>query len=118
METIQILSITLTLIFLGIIFRLVAKKKLREEFSLIWIFCAIFLNVFAFWRKGIEVLAEFFGVYYPPSIIYLVLFLAIILYCLHLSILLSRQREQIKNLTQDMAIMNSYLQQTKTTATP
>jgi hypothetical protein len=107
MSLIQLISIALTVAFLLVIFRLVARKKLREEFSLIWLFCAIFLNVFAFWRKGIDTIADYFGVFYGPSIIYLVLFLAIIVYCLHLSILLTRQREQIKNLTQEMAIMQA-----------
>ncbi len=106
MSFIQYISIGTTLAFLFIVFRLVAKKQLREEFSIIWVLCAVCLNIVAFWRDSIEVMADFFGVYYPPSVLYIALFLLIIIYCLHLSILLSRQRHQIKNLTQEIALLN------------
>jgi hypothetical protein len=117
MSFIQILSIVFTLLFLGVVFRLVMKRRLREEFSIIWIFCALFLNLFAFWRDGIEVLADFFGIYYPPAIIFMVLFIAIIVYCLHLSVLISRHREEIKNVTQDLAILRQELEQLKRNST-
>ncbi|MCC6702399.1 MAG: DUF2304 domain-containing protein [Fluviicola sp.] len=117
MSFIQIVSIIFTLLFLGIVFRLVMKRKLREEFSIIWIFCALFLNLFAFWRDGIEVLADFFGIFYPPAIIFMVLFIAIIIYCLHLSILISRHREEIKNVTQELAILKQDLEQIKLNTT-
>ncbi len=105
MSLIQILCIATTFSFLLLVFRLVLKKRLREEFSIIWILCALFLNVFAFWRNGIAVLAKLFGVFYPPAIIFMVLFFAIIMYCLHLSIILSKQKNDIKNLTQEMAFL-------------
>ncbi len=109
MSFIQIVSITGTLFFLLIIFRLISKKRLREEFSVIWILCSLFLNLFAFWRDGIEVLADFFGVYYPPAIIFIMLFVALIVYCLHLSIIISKQKEDIKNLTQEVAFISQKL---------
>lgn len=110
MSFIQIVSITATSVFLLLIFRLIIKKRLREEFSVIWILCSIFLNVFAFWREGIEVLALFFGIYYPPSIIFIMLFMALIVYSLHLSIVLSKQKNDIKNLTQEISFINEKLE--------
>jgi hypothetical protein len=110
MTFIQMVSITATSIFLVLIFRLIIKKRLREEFSVIWILCSLFLNVFAFWREGIEVLARFFGIFYPPSIIFIMLFMALIVYSLHLSIVLSKQKNDIKNLTQEISFINEKLE--------
>lgn len=110
MSFIQIVSITATSVFLVLIFRLIIKKRLREEFSVIWILCSLFLNIFAFWREGIEVLARFFGIYYPPSIIFIMLFIALIVYSLHLSIVLSKQKNDIKNLTQEISFINEKLE--------
>ncbi len=109
MSFIQILSISGSILFLLIVFRLIFQKKLREEFSIIWIICAVFLNVFTFWRHGIEVFATFFGIYYPPAIIFIALFVAIIFYCLHLSLIVSKQKNDIKNLTQEVAFINKKL---------
>jgi Uncharacterized conserved protein (DUF2304) len=110
MSFIQIVSITATILFLIIIFRLIIKKRLREEFSVIWILCSLFLNIFAFWRDGIEVLARFFGIYYPPAVIFIMLFMALIVYCLHLSIIISKQKNDIKNLTQEVSFINEKLE--------
>ena len=107
MEIIQIVSVFFSIIFLIIVFRLVLKKQLREEFSIIWILCAIVLNVFAFWKNGIDYLAALLGVYYAPSLLFIFLFAALICYCLHLSKIISKQQNDIKNLTQKMAILES-----------
>lgn len=107
METIQIISVLFSLLFLIVVFRLIFKKKLREEFSIIWIMCAIVLNVFAFWKHGIDKFASFLGVYYAPSLLFMFMFAAIISYCLHLSKIISKQSNDIKNLTQQLAILEN-----------
>lgn len=107
MEVIQLVSVFFSVVFLLIVFRLVLKKQLREEFSIIWILCAIVFNVFAFWKSGIDYLASILGVYYAPSLLFMFLFAALICYCLHLSKIISKQHNDIKNLTQQMAILES-----------
>jgi hypothetical protein len=107
MEIIQIISVFFSLLFLIVVFRLILKKQLKEEFSIIWILCAIVLNIFAFWKNGIDFLASLLGVYYAPSLLFIFLFAALICYCLHLSKIISKQHNDIKNLTQQMAILES-----------
>jgi hypothetical protein len=107
---IQTISISTTILFLLFVTRLIIKKKLREEFSIIWILCALVLNLFAFWQNGIEVLANFFGIYYPPAIIFMMLFFALIVYCLHLSIIITKQKDPLKTLTQEVALINEKLE--------
>lgn len=109
MQIIQIISLLFSITFLIVVFRLISKKKLREEFSIIWIFCALVLNVFAFWKSGIDCLASFLGVYYAPSLLFVFLIAAIICYCLHLSKIISKQHNDIKNLTQQVAILEDKL---------
>lgn len=105
MKIVQIISLLFSITFLIVVFKLIFKKKLREEFSVIWILCAIVLNIFAFWKNGIDWLASFLGVYYAPSLLFIFLFAAIICYCLHLSKIISKQQNDIKNLTQQAAIL-------------
>jgi hypothetical protein len=115
MSFIQVFSITGTTLFLCLVFKLIMKKKLREEFSIIWIICACFLLFFSFWRNSITVLAHFFGIYYPPAILFIFLFIALIFYVLHLSIIISKHRLQIKNLTQELAILSKKIDQLEKT---
>lgn len=104
---IQILSIMGALAFMFFIFRLITKGKLREEYSIIWIICTIILLVFSIWRDGLDVIAKLLGVYYAPALIFLAAIFAIIIFLVHLSVVNSKQHEQIKKLTQEMAILKN-----------
>lgn len=106
---IQILSIALALAFMFFIFRLIAKGKLREEYSIIWIICTVILLVFSFWRNGLDVVANLLGVYYAPSLIFLGAIFAIVIFLVHLSVVNSKQHRQIKDLTQEMALLKEKL---------
>ena len=107
---IQILSIIGSLLFMFLIFRLVVKGKLREEYSIIWIVCTILLSVFAFWRNGLDVIAKALGVYYAPALIFLGAIFAIIIFLVHLSVINSKLQKQIKDLAQDHALLKAELE--------
>lgn len=104
---IQIISIIGALAFMFMIFRLIIRGKLREEYSIIWIICTLILLVFSFWRNGLDVLAKLLGIYYAPALVFLAAIFAIIIFLVHLSVVNSKQHEQIKKLTQEMAILKS-----------
>ncbi len=110
---IQILSIIGALLFMFFIFRLIAKGKLREEYSIVWIICTLILLLFSIWRDGLDVIAKMLGVYYAPSLIFLAAIFAIIVFLVHLSVVNSKQHEQIKKLTQEMALLKNKLQEEK-----
>jgi hypothetical protein len=111
---IQILSILGALGFMFFIFRLIAKGKLREEYSIVWIICTLVLLVFSIWRDGLDVVAKLLGVYYAPSLIFLAAIFAIIIFLVHLSVVNSKQHEQIKKLTQEMALLKEKTKENKT----
>jgi len=106
----QIIAITMALCFMFFIFRLIARGKLREEYSFIWITCTALLLLFSFWRNGLEVIAGLLGIYYAPSLIFLGAIFAIVIFLVHLSVVNSRQHQQIKDLAQEMAILKKKLE--------
>lgn len=105
----QIIAISIALLFMFFIFRLITRGKLREEYSFIWIACTALLLLFAIWRNGLDVIAKLLGIYYAPSLIFLGAILAIVIFLVHLSVVNSRQHKQIKNLTQEMALLKEKL---------
>lgn len=106
---IQLLSILGSAIFMIIIFQLVIKGKMREEYSILWILCTILLLVFSFWRDGLDMIAGALGVYYAPSLVFLVGLFVIIIFLVHLSVVNSNQHLQIKNLAQTLALLEKKL---------
>ena len=87
------------------IFRLIAKGKLREEYSFIWIICTGLLLLFSVWRDGLDVIAKLLGIYYAPSLIFLGAIFAIVVFLVHLSVVNSKQHKQIKDLAQELALL-------------
>jgi hypothetical protein len=105
MAKIQIIAITISLLFLFYIVRLIVKGRLREEYSIIWITCTFVLIVFSFWRNGLEVMAHLVGVYEAPNLVFTGAIFAIFIYLLHLSVVVSKLHSQNKQLSQEIALL-------------
>ncbi len=105
MAKIQIIAITVSLLFLVYIVRLIIRGKLREEYSIVWILSTAVLIMFSFWRKGLDVVSDLLGIYAPPNFVFTVAIFAIFIYLLHLSVVISKLQSQNKKLAQDIALL-------------
>ena len=115
--TIQLFSIVGTLIFMAFIARLIVRGKLREEYSFVWIVCAIILLVFSVWRDGLTQISRLLGVFYPPALIFLMAIFAIICFLVHLSVVNSKLQHSIKELTHEIAILKKEVTDLQTPGT-
>jgi len=106
----QIIAIITALVFMFFIFRLISKGRLREEYSFIWIICTVLLLVFSVWRNGLDVIAKLMGIFYAPSLIFMGAIFAIVIFLVHLSVVNSKQHKQIKDLSQEMALLKEKLE--------
>lgn len=116
MAKIQIIAISISLLFLLYIVRLIIKGKLREEYSIVWIICTVLLILFSFWRNALEIIADLVGVYDAPNLVFTGAIFAIFVYLLHLSIVVSKLHNQNKQLAQEMAMLKQeFVQKQKNT---
>ena len=113
MEKIQIIAIATSLLFLIYIGWLIVRGKLREEYAIIWILGTVLLVVFSFWRKGLDVMSQFIGVFDPPNLVFTGAIFAILIYLLHLSVVVSKLQQQNKALAQDIALLKEKLKEKK-----
>lgn len=111
---IQIIAIVVSLVFLFYISRLIVKGKLREEYAIFWLVMTVVLIIFAFWRKGIDLIANLLGVYLAPNLVFTAAIFAILIYLLHLSIVVSKLHEKNKILTREMALLQKEIEDMKT----
>lgn len=99
------LAIVFAIIFVIAILLLVRNNKLQENYSILWIIFSIGIVVISIFPQIINSIAEFFGIIYQPSIIYLFCFIVLALYTIHLSIVLTKQNRMIIRLTQEIGIL-------------
>lgn len=109
---IQIVSIIGSVLFLIVIGRLILKGKLREEYAIVWIIATGALLLLSIWRKGLEVLAASLGVFYAPSLLFLVALFAITAFLVHLSVVATKLQSQNKILAQELALLRNEMQKT------
>lgn len=107
---IQIVSIVTVVLFLLFISRLIVKGKLREEYAIVWFLCGIVLLTFSIWRDGLDLLADQLGVDYAPSLLFMFGIMVIIVFLVHLSVVNSKQHEQIKELSQELGLLRKKLE--------
>jgi hypothetical protein len=111
MDKIQIISIVASLIIFFVVVNLIRRRKLKTEYSLIWLTVSVTFIVFSFWRNGIDQLAQLFGIAYAPSVLFIILLIGIILLLIEFSIIISKQAERIKVLVQELALFKQELEE-------
>jgi len=112
-RTTQYIAIAVSIsLFLYILF-LVRNKKIKEEYSLLWLFSSIVFIIFSIWREGLEFFAKLMGIAYPPAALFLILLLAIFLILIEFSINISKLSEKNKILAQELALLRNELETLK-----
>jgi hypothetical protein len=96
----------------------VRRKRLREQYSLLWIFSAAVLVLAAVFIGQVDRLAHAIGIYYPPAALFLVAILVIFALQFHFSTEISSLREQNKTLTQDLGLLESELRELRRSRGP
>jgi hypothetical protein len=112
-RTTQYIAIAVSVsLFLYILF-LVRNKKIKEEYSLLWLSSSVVFIIFSIWRDGLELFARLMGIAYPPAALFLILLLAIFLILIEFSVNISKLTEKNKVLAQELALMKHELESLK-----
>ncbi len=56
---IQYVAITGSFLFIASVLFLISRRKLREEFSLLWLFFGFIFLGLSIWRKSLDIIASF-----------------------------------------------------------
>jgi len=107
----QSLAIIGSVLFLLLILFLIQRKRIKEEYSLLWIFFAIVFIIFSFWRDGLNFIAELIGVAYPPAALFLILLMAVFLILIEFSIIISKLTDKNKTLAQEIGMLKQELEE-------
>ncbi|MCK4422496.1 MAG: DUF2304 domain-containing protein, partial [Candidatus Omnitrophica bacterium] len=110
----KIISIVVALVVFIVIVELVRRKKLMEEFSWIWLLAGVIILLIAVWEKIFFLIANLTGIIAPSSIVFFFGIIFLILITLQLAMVLSKSRNDIKNLAQKISLYENELEDTKT----
>lgn len=93
------------------VLELVRERRLREEYSLLWLATAVVLIVLSLSRPLLDVLANAIGIFYPPSALFVVAMLFVLLILLHFSTVITRLDQENKDTAQQIALLRHEVEQ-------
>lgn len=105
MDVLKIMAIVGCGSGLVLIVELIRRGRLKEKYSLLWLFAGTILLIFSSSRSLLEYVSSLVGIYYPPSFLFLLAFLFLLLITLHFSSVISGLSEKNKQLAQELALL-------------
>ncbi len=107
----QILAIAGALVLFVLVVDFVRRGLLKEKYSVLWLASALAILVLALRKTLLDTIAGYLGVSYPPSLLFLVAFLFVMLIILHFSVVISIFHDKNKVLTQEITLLKNSLRE-------
>jgi hypothetical protein len=99
------------IILLLVILELIRSRRLQERYALLWLLTGIVILVLSAWRGALSSLADLVGIAYPPSALFVLASLFILLVLLHYSTVISKLSDQNRILAQRLALLEHRLRE-------
>jgi hypothetical protein len=109
----KIFAIIASVVLIVFITALIRRKKLKEEFALLWLLTAAGILVMVVWYGLLERLSGLIGAVAPTTTLFLFAFLFLILISIHFSVKFSKLSDQIKDLSQELAFLRKEMEEIK-----
>jgi len=116
MDVTRLISLLLSGSILTLVIWLIRAGRLREKYALLWLFTGIVIILLAASRRVLETTAIAIGIYYPPSLLFLLGLLFILLVNIGYAVSLSRLSKSSHKLAQEVAFLRKELEATKLAA--
>ncbi len=105
----RLIFVMLGLGVLVFVINLVRNKRLKEEYALLWLLMAVTLVVAPLFADVIDSISFAVGIDYPPALMIVITLVCFALIFFQFSVTISRFSEQIKSLSQDLALTRKRL---------
>ena len=109
----QIFAIIICLFVFAFAVNLVRQRRLREEYSVLWLSTSIIMFALVIRYDWLEALTALIGAELPTTTLFIGSIIFLMLICVQFSIKISRITDQVKNLAQDNALLRGELEALK-----
>ena len=111
MSLLQAFAIVFDLVLIGVVVEGIRRNALNARYAVLWLGSGFVLLVLSTYRPLLDWLAAGLGVAYPPSLLFLLAFVFLLLIVLHYSLAISSHRDSIRRLGQAVARLEQALAQ-------
>lgn len=102
---IRIVGSIVSIIMMLLIVELVRRRKLREEYSWVWLLTGSVILLLMMWVDLLKWITHMVGAIVPSSTVFFLAFLFLMLISLHFSVVISKLTDRNKDLAQRYALL-------------
>jgi hypothetical protein len=103
-RTPQLVAGATALLLAVYVLNLVRRKRLSEEYSVLWMMATVGITVLAFWRGALRAITHLFGAVYDTSTIFFFGFVFVFVHLLQQSMKLTRLEQENRELARELAL--------------
>jgi hypothetical protein len=107
LEATRWLALSISVLLIAVVLLLVRKRALREEYTPIWLAVSAALVFVSLRLDLLRELTRAIGAWTPSSTVFFLGELFLVAICLNYAVRLSRAGTQLKNLAQELALLNA-----------
>lgn len=107
----RVIAIIFSLALVLVTVQLIRKHRLREEYALVWFAASIVILLLSIFGELVSDLAALFSVSYSPTLVLVMGLLFALVVLLSQSVIISTQANQLRDLAQQMALLEWRLHQ-------
>jgi len=104
---IQILAVIGSVVLVFFIIELIRRKRLREEFSILWLAMGVVFLALSIFRGLLDQFSYVVGIGYPPAALFLILIMGLTGIMIHFSVAISELKETQKKLVQEIGLLKA-----------
>lgn len=108
---IRIIAIGMSFILILYVLELVRRRHLNEEYSLGWLITGLAIFVLALWEDFLSFITHLVGATLFTSTLFFFGLFFLMIICLHFSVRISTLTNQVKRLTQKLALLSSEMEE-------
>jgi hypothetical protein len=103
----RIFAVVASVATLAFIVELVRRRKLKEEYSWLWITTGVGMVVLSTWYGLIERITRLIGAVTVTTTLFLFALLFLLVISVHFTTVISKLTQQVRRLTQEIAILSA-----------
>ena len=107
----QLFALVVSLLVFFFTIDMVRRKRLREEYSVLWICTSVTMFILVIKYDWFVALTDMIGAVLPTTTLFLGSIIFLILLAVQFSIKISKLTDQVKNLVQDNALLRRQLEE-------
>lgn len=111
MSLVHIFAIAGSLLLFVIVIDFIRRGLLKEKYSVLWLLSAVIILALSLKKELLDTFAGHLGIAYPPSLLFLIAFIFVLLINLHFSVVISIFHDKNKSLAQELTLLKNTLKE-------